>query len=533
MQPRASQWRGMYARAASQARRASAFRAAQTYAATGLGLLGKKPAASEREHWLGLSLDGAEASLLVGDYDAMDVHVEAVLAASNDPLERVRAHEIRVSACNARNDLVGAVQCSLLALRELGVDLPNAPSQGAVMGALVQTKFALRGVGRASFTDLPDTDDLKVVHAVGLMMNLIGPAYYASPNLLPLLAFRTVRLALDRGVCAGSATGLSLFGLVLCTLGDIRGAYEFGGAAMDIADRFDGSRYATRARHLYNTHIRFWMEPWTASVDALRETHEHAYVNGDFEYAAFSGFMRCAFMSASGRELGDVLREMGRMSRALDEMQQGTSARTLGIVRQAALNFTDAPPGQEPWALAGDAYDEAVQVPEHLEASDTTNLFCYYSTRMKLAYMFGAYDVAYEAALAASPYEDGAASTWFIPDAVFFEIVTRLRHGENLGRLERAKNQGRVTMLERRLRKYTELCPHNLACRLELVQAEKARARVRARVVRIFERIIRSPCRCRPRLARSPPAAGRTPAPRRRARRPTPLLRPPGRAAAP
>ena len=90
----------------------------------------------------------------------------------------------------------------------------------------------------------------------------------------------------------GLAADAALYGLVLCTLSDYEGAYRYGQVGVAIADRFDGTRHANRARHLYNTHIRLWKEPWIRSADALEATHERAYANGDFEYAAFSGFMR-------------------------------------------------------------------------------------------------------------------------------------------------------------------------------------------------------------------------------------------------
>jgi predicted ATPase len=261
-----------------------------------------------------------------------------------------------VDAKNAQNDLVGAMQACLDALAKLGIPLDVKPSQGSVIGQLVRTKLALRGKGIDELSALPEAQGRHEQVASRLLMSLIGPAYYASPNLLPIAAFTAVRLALDKGVCAESATAFALYGLVLCTLSDFDGAYRYGQVSMAIADRFDGSRHATRARHLYNTHIRLWKEPWIRSADALAATHEHAYANGDFEYAAFSGFMRGALLGATGRDLQDVTEYMAKAAAALAEMQQNTSGLTLGIVRQAALNLrqwlSTATPATPPTSIA-------------------------------------------------------------------------------------------------------------------------------------------------------------------------------------
>jgi predicted ATPase len=194
---------------------------------------------------------------------------------------------------------------------------------------------------------------------------------------------------------------------VLCTLSDFEGAYRYGQVGVAIAERFEGTRHANRARHLYNTHVRLWKEPWIRSADALELTHERAYANGDFEYAAFSGFMRGALLGATGRDLQDVTEIMAKAAAALAEMQQNTSGLTLGIVRQAALNLRKLEPGALPYVLQGEAYDERVSVAQHREASDTTNLYCYLTTRMRLAYLFGEDAVAYAQRSSRRPSRQG------------------------------------------------------------------------------------------------------------------------------
>lgn len=462
--------------AASQARTSAAYAAAMRHAEVGLALL--PPGTFNIDYRLAsdLTLEGAEASFLTGDYSSMERYVRSVLANATDVFDEIRVHEIRGAARNAQNDLLGAVESNLAALARLGVSLPKQPSQGAVMAQLVRTKLALRGKTSTSIAALREATDPRTVTAARLMMSIIGPAYYASPNLLPLAAFQTVQLTLERGVCAASATAFCLYGLVLCTLGDLEGAYEYGQVGMAIADRFDNSRHATRARHVYNAHVRIWKEPWRNSADALASSHERAYANGDFEYAAFSGFMRCALLGATGRDLEEVTVQMERTAAALREMNQTTSGLTLAIVRQAALNLRGVHGATDPWSLVGEAYDEQVLVNQHRAASDAANLFVYFTTRMRLAYLFGRYDVALAAALEAAPVEAGATATYFVPDALFYEALTRIKVEDTLAPVERAKSRARLMMLERRLAKMAVSGPLNIRPRLEIVRGERQRA---------------------------------------------------------
>ena len=464
-------------RAARQARASSAYQAAHAFALAGLQRQSSDSFDHDYRLTADLHLEAAESAFLTGDYAAMERELCTLLVNARDVFDEVRAYEIRVVAQNAQNDLVGAMQACLDALAKLGILLDVKPSQGAVVSQLLRTKLALRGRSVAELSALPASRGRHEQAASRLLMSLIGPAYYASPNLLPLAAFAVVRLALEKGVCAESATGFALYGLVLCTLSDYEGAYRYGQVGVAIADRFDGTRHANRTRHLYNTHIRIWKEPWIRSADALELTHERAYANGDFEYAAFSGFMRGGLLGATGRDLQDVTEYMAKAAAALAEMQQNTSGLTLGIVRQAALNLREPAPDVPPYALQGEAYDERVSVAQHREASDTTNLYCYLTTRMRLAYLFGEDAIAYAAALESAPLEAGAAATFFVPDAYFYECLTRLRMESSLGPLERAKNRARLVLLQRKLAKLASAGPMNITPRIDMITGEIARLR--------------------------------------------------------
>ncbi|MEO0326881.1 MAG: hypothetical protein AAF447_28325, partial [Myxococcota bacterium] len=380
-------------RAAQLARASAAYGPAQRFADVALGAA---PALATEAH-----AERLQAAFLTGDYASMEASIDAVLASGADAFTKVAALEVRSQARNATNALMEAIEVNLEGLALLGVALPAQPAKPTVVAELVKTKIALRRhLGTrapAALAELPATDDRRAAAASRLLMNLVGAAYYASPNLIPLLAFETVRLALRHGVCDASANGLAVYGLVLCTLGDIRGGYAFGQAAETVARRFPGERHASRALHMYNTHLRFWVEDWGTCARALEESRDAAYAGGDFEFASFSTFMRGALLAARGGDLGEVEPELTRATAALDEMQQGTSGYTLAMVRQMLLHLRGAEthPRLE---LVGEAYDARSALAVHEAAKDETNLFCYQVQRQKLALFLGRPELSLDAA---------------------------------------------------------------------------------------------------------------------------------------
>ncbi|MEM1415185.1 MAG: AAA family ATPase, partial [Myxococcota bacterium] len=453
-------------RAARLARASSAYGPARAFADVVLG------AAPPAELALAAHQERLQSAFLTGDYPAMETSIDAVLASGASALEKVAALEVRGQAYHAKNDLLRAIEVNLEGLRLLGVELPAQPPKPAVIGELLKTKLALRRHLKArkpaALTELPTTRDPRIQAATRLLMNLVGAAYYASPNLIPLLAFNTVRLSLQHGVCDASANGLAVYGLVLCTLGDIEGGYAFGQVAESVARRFPGERHSARAIHMYNTHIRFWVEDWRTCAGSLEESGEAAYAGGDFEFAAFSTFMRAALLIARGDNLEELVPTLARAADALREMQQETSGYTLGMVSQVALTLLGGAEG-DPVDLVGEAYDARVAVPAHHAAKDDTNLFCLQVQRTKLAIYLGRPDAALEAAEAAAPLEEAAASTYFITELVFYEAMARALLARP-GRRDR-----KLAKLAKRLEKMAKLNPTMAGPMHAMVSAERDR----------------------------------------------------------
>lgn len=458
--------------AAAAARASAAFGPADEFSATAERALTRAPGDPQLE--LAAHVQRAHAAFLGGKYEEMDRAIDAVLQAETDTLVKVEMLEVRGQAFNARNELMESIKASLQGLALLGVHIPAQPSKVTVLAELMKAKLRLRGKDDSTLAHLPPCEDEGQKAAMRLLMNLVGPAYYASPDLIPLLAFNTLRLSLEHGVAAESATGFAVYGLVLCTLGELKPAYRYGQICEAIANRFPRERHSARARHLYNTHVRFWVEPWDRSAASLQHTHEAAYANGDFEYAAFSAFMRMALLGSRGADLGELLPAMRRTARALEEMQQETSGWTLALVHQAALNLRGE--GQaEPWQLIGEAYDETTAVQTHTEADDTTNLFCYYVERQRLAYLFRRFDLSFEAALKAAPLQGAAASTFFIVETTFYEGMARAAVHPTLGRVEAVRNRWALAQLEKKLTKYADVSQVNAGPCLILLRAERER----------------------------------------------------------
>ena len=185
-------------------------------------------------------------------------------------------------------------------------------------------------------------------------------------------------------------------------------------------------------------------------------------------------FMRCALLAARGNDLADVLPQMARGALALAEMQQETSAFTLGMVRQTALNLRGEAE-DNPIDVSGEAYDARTAVAAHRAANDTTNLFCHLVQRQKLAVFYGDGAACVRAAEEAAPMEDAAASTYFIVESVFYEAMGRAMHADSQSTVAKLRTRRTLTKLHGRLDKVRKASAVNVEAMCELLAAERLR----------------------------------------------------------
>lgn len=92
-------------------------------------------------------------------------------------------------------------------------------------------------------------------------------AYVMSKRLLPLIAFRIVRLSLCYGICRESAFGVAIYSLILAGyLGDATGASRFGKLALKLVDKFNTHERTARIYFVLYGFVFIWTEPIQACI---------------------------------------------------------------------------------------------------------------------------------------------------------------------------------------------------------------------------------------------------------------------------
>jgi histidine kinase len=421
---------------------------------------------------LAVHQEAANAAWLATDFERMETLIDVVVDHTRSAIERFPVDEARVQSLMSRNRVREAAEQAVDIANRLGDDIPPDPTQEQVGGILMDTIGKVQAAGEGALVTAPLATDPVVLAMQRIKANVFGAAYYGKPMVAPVLGFHMVRVSLEHGVSPETSFGLTVIGLVLCSAGEMDGGIGFGHLALAVNDRMDDRRLAYRTMHMWNTHLRVWQDPWRDCRDDLREVYKGELAGGDVEFAAFSAFMTATMTWAVGEPLADVDALMSDFSGAITALGQETQLLGIKMQHQAVRSLLGET--EDPLLVAGELYDERVRVPEHVAGQDASNLFVFYTTKVKMLTLQGAFGAAVDAGRSGIEWQAGAVSSIFVPQFWFYlgisstaAVRERPDHADALIAL--AKEQ------QEKLTLWATKGPANQAHRLALVEAELAR----------------------------------------------------------
>ena len=313
--------------------------------------------------------EAADVAYIEGRFTDIDRHADAVLLHTSDPLRRLPIHNIRIGIGVAQSRWAEATEYALDVLAdEYDLHLPLRPSLGLVAAEIGKLRWLLRGHTPEELRDLPTMDDDHVDASMSLLMKTATNAYWASPNLVPLIGMTMVRQSLRHGNSALSAYGYVLYGLVQsAVLFNSETGYRYGELAMATLERFG-------ARHLYgktalinDTFIRPGVDPMAAcGRDVLHAFHE-ARAAGDIENAAYCAMASYYTAVVSGESLGSLAMRLEPYVAAVRTSGHAQTIYGTSVWVQAVANLRSDQPTAE---LRGEFIDFEPVLADLLEEED-------------------------------------------------------------------------------------------------------------------------------------------------------------------
>ncbi|HIK15353.1 MAG TPA: PAS domain S-box protein [Leptolyngbyaceae cyanobacterium M33_DOE_097] len=460
--------------AGQKAKAATAYEAAFKYFTTGLQLLDTESWQSEYDLTLALYSEAAEAAYLQGRFDEMEQLVEVVLARAKTVVDKVQVYHSRIQGYLSQGNLKETLKTGLEALKLLGIDLIENPSQADVQRELKSTAALLAEREIEDLTNLPEIAVPEPLAAITILSNIGSAAFITLPALWILIICKTVNLSINYGNTIWSPMYYAAYGFVLCgVVQDIELGYKFGQLALTSAERLNTKRGKARTLRFSATHIMQWKVHLRNIIPMLADAYQSGVETGDFECAGYAAYNVCYNSFSAGEELTQLEQKTATYSKATNQIRRERPSNWLAIVWQTILNLLDR--SENPSRLIGRVCNEEEVLSHAIAVKDGTVIQILYLHKVILFYLFEEYHQAVQTAVVARQHFEEVSAIISLPIFCFYHSLALLSLSPDASNSEEEAWLSCVSTNQEKMHKWAEHAPMNYLHKFYLVEAEKAR----------------------------------------------------------
>ncbi|MEG4859064.1 AAA family ATPase [Microcoleus sp. K1-B6] len=459
--------------AGRKAKAAAAYEAAVRYLRVAMELL---PADSWQCHYdltLEIYESTAEAEYLNINYEDSRNLVDIVLQKAKTLIEKVNVYELQIQSYNAQNRVVEALNTGLEVLKLLGISFPQNPHALHIMAGLSNTKLSLGLKRIEDLANFPEMIDPEKQAAMRILSGILSSAIQAKPPLIPLLAFRMVKLCIKYGNSPYASIAYVYYGVVMCKLGDISLAYQFGQLAIRLLDKFPSRSIKSRVYATFGSFIHHWKAALKSGLGDLKEGFKNGMETGDLEFAGYAIGAYCLNKLSIGEPLDLVDQETGKYMKLMQQSQLEMAVQYISIASQTGLNLR----GQavEPCHLVGERFNELKTLPILIECKNFFLVGLVYNAKTQLNFLFRNYAQALENSRLFEKHEESVAGFDVVALNNFYSSLSIIALYPQAGKGEQKQYLEKVLQNQKRMKKWAVHAPMNYQHKYDLVAAEIAR----------------------------------------------------------
>jgi predicted ATPase len=443
--------------ASKKAKAATAYEPSFKYLLVGLALLEVQHWQTQYELALALYIEAAEVAYLYGNFEEMERLAEVVLQQAKTVLDKVKVYEVRIQAYIAQDKPKEAVSTALTVLKLLEINLPKEPRRFQIAIALWQTKLALVGKPIEDLINLPPMTDPIKLAAMRILCSVISAASFSSPKLFPLIALKALNLSLKYGNTSLSTYAYATYGQILSgVVGNIDAGYQFGQLALALLSQLNARELKAKVLLVVNDFIIHWREHVRETLDPFVEAYKGGLETGDLEFTARSAMVYSYHSYFIGKELTNLEQEIKNYSDIIKQLKQTKFIYMNERYRQVVLNLMGKT--ENPCRLVGEAYDEEILLPLHIQSNDRNAIFNVYLHKAILCYTFQDYLEAFENTRKAEKYLDNATGLLLVPIYYFYNSLIKLSVLTHSFAFKPKVLLKKVLANQRKLKKWVKLC---------------------------------------------------------------------------
>jgi predicted ATPase/class 3 adenylate cyclase len=455
--------------AGNKAIASTAFPQALLYFEKGLNILDKDAWASQYELVLQLNTNAAEAAYLSGQYGKVDKLVNDLLQHSKSLIDSAKAYEIDIKKLIAQNKPLDAVKLGLDILKKMGIDLPLKPGKMQVMKDLVKIKYLLRNKSMEYYNNLPEMKDPEKNAAMRILSDISSASFFAVPNLVPLLAFKMIRLTITHGLSKKSPFSFAAYGYILSVfLNEIDKGISFGEIALHLAKKINAEELIGSILVTSNIFLVHRRTPLTETIHDLERSFKSGLESGDNEYASYAAHNIVYQFFIMGYPLEELSKKAETLELSIEKFQQDLTLKRLQLFHQSILSLLEET--ENPDVLKGKIFDESEMDIADVTKSNEIYFQNLYLQKLYLALIFNLQNNGRKYVTVAEKYQESVKGTALYPLFYFYRSLLILDTSPSSSSKKTILNQVKKDI--NILRKYEKYCPQTYTHKIFLLEAE-------------------------------------------------------------
>ncbi len=458
-------------KAGIKAKEATAYEAAVAYLSAGVELL---PDDAWQAHYTltyALYTELMECRYLAHNLDQAESLFKTIIANASGKIDKTRAYSTMITLYTCSRTPFEAISLGIEALRVFGVHPSLKMGKVQVLWELIKLKLNLRSIALEEIIELPLMTDEERCCYNDLIVKCGTPAYFLNPNLLAWLILKSVNESLKHGLTAHAAVSIaSLASIMENALGDYELGFKLGKLSLRLDRKMNNKKFSGMVHHLFAYLVQHWNRHAKYNLPVYRRGYRLCMKHGDFIFAGYSVNALTDCRLCLGDPLEDILRETAKYKDLVDQIKDHSfsSIYDQKIQLILALQGVLSPA----MIISKENRDESLLLTRFRQEKNFYGLCYTLLPKIRLLYYFGRYEDARMAAEEVDRIIYTAMGTLTLSQHYFYyslilTALLALPDTPQKGKLRRiiARNQ-------RKLAKWTAICPENFRHKYDLVKAE-------------------------------------------------------------
>jgi hypothetical protein len=310
--------------AGTMAARSSAFLIASHYLSMGIALLGPRRWREDYELALALHSAGAEMGICSGNLEAMESHVNSVLANARQFHDTMHARMAKFYSYGMQaGRYYDAFEEGKNLLRYLGVRFPAKYSKVRLVWELLSVRRLVRGKSDQFFMRMPALLNSEKRFCLQILTLMCQYGLFSTPNMLPFVILRMMKITVLNGNSEFASTAIVSYGMLcIAAYGDVDMGYRFGRLGLAIFDRDGPLEFLPRVHGTFFGHVLVSKRPIAEMLQPVARAYRIGVHTGDLQGAFLCANIFCIQLLEAGVRLSDVEPELDSIQEQLEATNQ-------------------------------------------------------------------------------------------------------------------------------------------------------------------------------------------------------------------